>query len=37
MIDVDEFLLAGDGLVRDVKEVLSAFDMHGTVLYVQVP
>ena len=35
MIDVDEFLLAGDGQTRDVREVLEHFDAEGQVLYVQ--
>jgi len=35
MIDVDEFLLAGDGLTRDVKEVVRHFDFEGQLLYVQ--
>ena len=35
MIDVDEFLLAGDGMTRDVKEVVRHFDFEGQLLYVQ--
>lgn len=33
MIDVDEFLLAGDGQTKDIKEVLDHFDYEkGTVV-----
>ncbi len=35
MIDVDEFLLAGEGHTRDIKEVLDHFEYEKAMLYVQ--
>lgn len=35
MIDVDEFLLAGDGQTKDIKEVLDHFESEKAMLYVQ--
>lgn len=34
MIDVDEFILSGDGQVTDIKDILNVFDAEKALIYV---